>query len=77
MRRHLREEGLRIKDLAPVWGMAEVSCYRRFYEQRPMAPQLVDAFINRLRLDEFDANELRTAGAIEAGWKLNPKLHVV
>ena len=71
MRRHLREERLRIRDLCPVWDMHENSVYRRFYDHRPFAPQLIDAFVERVKLDEFDAYELRLQAAIEAGWQLN------
>jgi chromatin segregation and condensation protein Rec8/ScpA/Scc1 (kleisin family) len=59
MRRHLREEGKRIVDLCEVWDM------------RPMKPQMIDAFIELLKLDHEDATELRLFAAIEAGWQLD------
>ena len=71
MRRHLREEGKRIVDLCPVRDMHANSAYRRFYDKRPMTPQMIDAFIALLRLDHEDASELRLFAAIEAGWQLN------
>lgn len=74
MRRHLREEGLRIVDLSPVWDMHNNSTYRRFYDNRPFPPQYVEAFIQLLQLDNFDAMELRLLGAIEAGWQLPREL---
>lgn len=74
MRRHLREEGKTIAALSKVWDMHPTSCYRRFYDKRPYPPQYVDSFIEWLRLDEFDAQELRLLGAIEAGWQINTAL---
>ena len=71
MRRHLREEGKRIVDLCPVWDMIPQSAYRRFYDKRPMTPQMIDSFIEFLRLDTEDASELRLFAAIEAGWQLD------
>ena len=65
MRRHMREEGKRIIDLCPVWNMHENSVYRRFYEARPFTPQMIEGFIELLKLDEFDAYELRLQAAIE------------
>lgn len=74
MRRHLREEGKRLIDLCPVWDMHENSLYRLFYKKsRPMAPQHVDAFIEFMKLDEFDAQDLRLQGAKEAGWRIDKR----
>lgn len=41
------------------------------YETRPLTPQMVDAAIDMLQLDDFDANELRKRGALEAGWVID------
>ncbi|AHB12038.1 hypothetical protein Sano_18 [Xylella phage Sano] len=71
MRRHLREEGKRIVDLCDVWDMHPNSAYRRFYDKRPMTPQMIDAFVTLLKLDHEDASELRLFAAIEAGWQLD------
>lgn len=72
MRRHLRLEGKTMVDLAPVWDMRDTSVWRRFYDtKRAMSPQYIDSFIDFLKLDDFDAYELRLAGAIEAGWQLH------
>lgn len=71
MRRHLREERKRIVDLCPVWDMHANSAYRRFYDKRPFTPQMIDSFIEFMRLDDFDARELRLLAAIEAGWQLD------
>lgn len=71
MRRHLREEGKRIVDLCEVWDMHPSSAYRRFYDKRPMKPQMIDAFIELLKLDHEDATELRLFAAIESGWQLD------
>lgn len=72
MRRHLREEGHTIAALARVWDMHPTSAYRRFYEpERPLSPQYIEAFIEWLKLDDFDAYELRYLGAIESGWQID------
>lgn len=71
MRRHLREERKRIVDLCPVWDMIPQSAYRRFYDARPMTPQMVDSFAEFLQLDSDDTNELRLYAAIESGWQLD------
>lgn len=78
LRRHLREEGKTIGgDLSKAWGMTANSAHRRFYAEgskrrtRALTPQMIDAAIEMLRLDEFDAQELRLQGAIEAGWRLS------
>lgn len=47
------------------------SAYRRFYDKRPMKPQMIDAFIELLKLDHEDATELRLFAAIESGWQLD------
>lgn len=72
LRRHLREEGKTISQLADVWDMHVNSVYRRFYDSRPFPVQFVETAINFLKLDDFDANELRWHGAREAGWNINP-----
>ena len=79
IRRHLREEGKTIvRDLASWWDMHPNSAYRRMYDKRrPMTPGYIEAVIEGCKLDEFDANELRILGAIEAGWNINPKLQVL
>lgn len=71
IRRHLREEGALINPhLAEAWNMHPTSAYRRMYETRSLTPAHIDAVINLLHLDEFDARELHTLGAIEAGWDI-------
>lgn len=74
MRRHLREEGKLIIDLCDPWNMHKNSVYRRFYDKRAYPPQYIEAFIQFLKLDDFDATELRVLGAIEAGWDLRKQL---
>lgn len=72
MRRHLREEKKNIKDLVVPWKVYPTTVYTYFYKNaKPLPPQLVDAFIEFLKLDEFDAMELRWLGAIEMGWQLD------
>ena len=72
LRRHLREEGKRIvPELAQAWGMHGNSAYRRMYCSRPFTPQMIDAAVAMLQLDDFDANEIRKLAANEAGWQIN------
>lgn len=75
MRRHLFEGGVDMKDLAEPLDMQPSTVKRLFWERtRPLAPQHIDAFVEFMRLDEFDAQELRWQGAIEAGWQLDKAL---
>lgn len=78
MRRHLREEGWRMQDLGEHWNVLPGTVKFIFWKKTPLPPQYVDAFIDALKLDEFDALELRLQAAIEAGWQLLPlKPHVL
>lgn len=60
-----------MKDLGPYWNIQHGSVKFVFWKKTPLPPQYVDAFIEALRLDEFDAAELRLQAAIEAGWQLH------
>ncbi|WP_017907434.1 hypothetical protein [Xanthomonas sp. SHU 199] len=71
LRRHLREEGHRIIDLCVPWKCRPQSVYNAFFDKRPFSPSHIDAAIQFLGLDEFDANELRLLGAREAGWHID------
>ena len=73
LRRHLREEGRRMQDLAPAWKCSKGNVYDYFWSQRPFSPQHIEAAIEFLQLDEFDAAELRLQGAREAGWRIDTK----
>lgn len=74
LRRHLKEEGRTQGSLATVWDMKPDTVKRMFWDRkRPFAPQHIDAFIEALKLDEFDAMELRWQAAIEAGWQLDKR----
>lgn len=71
IRRHLREEGMTIaNDLALAWDMHRNSAYRWMYDSRPLRPGHIDAVVELLKLDEFDAQELYVRAAIESGWKI-------
>lgn len=71
MRRHLREEGWRMMDLGEHWNVLPGTVKFIFWKKTPLPPQYVDAFIDALKLDDFDAAQLRVQGAIEAGWQLH------
>ena len=74
LRRHLREEGMDIQELAPWWNVQPNTVKGIMWHGRPLSPQYIDAVIEALKLDEFDANELRVLGAIESGWNINVTL---
>lgn len=78
IRRHLREEGKTVEhDLARWWDMKPHSAHRCMYNTaRKLGPAYIEAAIEGLGLDEFDANELRLYGARDAGWNFNPKIQV-
>lgn len=61
-------------DLAKMWNMHHNSAFRLMYhKQRPLKPEYIEAVIAGLKLDEFDANEMRLQGALESGWKIDIK----
>src|SRR5687768_13529605 len=72
IRRHLREERKTVKQFSEFIGYAKpTNLYEYFYRtKRYLPPQIIDAAIEFLKLDEFDALELRIKGAIEAGWQI-------
>lgn len=72
IRRHLALDKKTIThDLSAILGMREQSAKALMTKQFPLAPQHIDRIIDGLKLDDFDAYELRLAGAIEAGWQLH------
>lgn len=73
LRRHLREEGLTISgDLARAWGVTDDNARKAMTRTRwPLAAARIEQAIALLRLDEFDAQELRLAAARDAGWRLD------
>lgn len=73
IRRHLHEAGMQVQDLAPVWGIKRFSVWRVFNRTtQRLLPDQVEGVIGHLRLDDFDANELRLAAAREAGYPIDP-----
>lgn len=75
MRRHLFEGSVDMKDLAGPFDMQVGTVKRLFWDKsRPLSPQYIDAFVEFMGLDEFDAQELRWQGSIEAGWQLDKAL---
>lgn len=71
IRRHLREEGRELRSLAGPFNVTPATVKAIMHHGRPLSPQHIDAVIEHLNLDEFDATELRLQGAIEAGWQLH------
>lgn len=74
LRQHLREEGKRMNALAGPWQCKPQNVYDIFWSKRPISPNHVEAAAKFLCLDEFDTNELRLAGAREAGWRIDTKM---
>lgn len=75
MREHLAFARMTITgDLSSMLGLTPDSARSFMTKTNPIAPQYVDLFIERMKLDEWDANELRLRGAIEAGWQIDVKL---
>jgi hypothetical protein len=62
LRRHLREDGRRMQDLAAPWQCAPRAVYDMFCSARTFS------------LQHIDAAELRLRGAREAGWNIDPTL---
>jgi len=74
LRRHLHDAGRNLDSLATAWNCRRFSVWRIFQRtERPLQPHHVEGAITALRLDEFDANELRLRAAREAGWAIDPK----
>lgn len=73
MREHLRFAKMDIyNDLSRILGVSGLYAGTLMRRQKyAIVPSRIDRFIEAMQLDEFDANELRWQGAIEAGWKLN------
>lgn len=73
MREHLAFHRMTFTyDLSAMLGIANRSAVTMMNKKYPIAPQHIDAFIEGMKLDEFDALELRLQGAIEYGWQLTP-----
>lgn len=73
IRQHLREEGMGYAELSEAWSL-KLPAYskHRLWLKNPLSPGHIEAFIALVKLDEFDALELRLQAAIEAGWQLSP-----
>ena len=71
IRRHMREEGHNMTALAAPWNVQPATVKTIMHHGRPLAVQHIEAAIEFLKLDEFDALELRLQAAIDAGWKLD------
>lgn len=76
LRRHLREEGMTISgDLARAWGVRQEYARKAMTRTCHALPAArIEAAIVLLRLDEFDANELRRAAAWDAGYRWDASL---
>lgn len=74
MREHLKHGKKNIyKDLATMLGLSESSTRKMMWRNLPIQPRHVETFIKAMRLDEFDANELRLFAARELGLNIDPR----
>ena len=72
IRRHLRLERLTIKgDLSRVLSLKPQSAASLMTKKFPLTPHHIEAIVRGLKLDDFDAYELRRQAAIEAGWRID------
>ncbi|WP_243350834.1 hypothetical protein [Stenotrophomonas acidaminiphila] len=71
IKRHFREEGRQMMELVDAWNCTRGHVYDLFCKDRPLAPAHVEGAIRILKLDDFDANELRMVAAREAGWMID------
>lgn len=80
VREHLNDARITQAQLAQIWGMHEVSARRLLNphrdRQNQIKPHMIDALVRALKLDDFDAHALHFRGAVEAGFKLKPHLHL-
>lgn len=76
MRRHLKEEGLLIKDFSEYMGFATPNTMYDYFHRRhrPLPVQIIDGFVEFVKLDKWDAQQLRWHGAVEAGWQLDQRI---
>ena len=58
-------------DLSAMLGISQSGAKSLMVKSFPLAPQHIDRIIDEMKLDEFDAYELRFQAALEAGWQLN------
>lgn len=72
IREHLRCEKKTLAHFAEMLGQTPASTRKLMSKTgRTLSPQYIDIFIEHMKLDEFDAYDLRLQGAVEAGWQLN------
>ena len=73
IRKHLYDNRIAQGDLGVVWNVrpATVKTIMMRKAPRPMSSQYIDAFIEFLKLDDFDATELHRQAAREAGYKID------
>lgn len=58
-------------DLSKAWNVQPHSAQRIMYDKkRSLTPEYIHAVVTLFKLDEFDALELHTLGAIESGWDI-------
>jgi len=72
IRRHLKEEKRYQSELAIPWNCKPSTAKAIMMRTgRPLSSQYIDAFVEWLKLDEFDATELHRLAAIENGFKID------
>lgn len=73
IRKHLYDNRIAQGDLGPVWNVrpATVKTIMMRKNPRPMSSQYIDALVEFLKLDDFDATALHRQAAREAGYKID------
>ncbi len=73
IRKHLYDARVAQGDLSAAWNCKPetVKTILARKSPRPMSSQYIDAFVEFLRLDDFDATELHRQAAREAGYKID------
>ena len=73
IRKHLYDSRVTQGSLSAAWHCKPetVKTIMARRKARPMSSQYIDAFVEFLKLDDFDATELHRQGAREAGYKID------
>jgi len=76
IRKHVADAGLLLADLHVPWKCKPntvrcLMCNAADRNKRPLSSQYIDALVDYLKLDEFDATELYRQGAREAGYAID------
>lgn len=77
IRKHMNDNNVTLKMLSVAWHCSPptVSTTLSRGRKRPLSPQYIDAVVELMKLDDFDATELYRMAALEAGYRIDgPRL---